>query len=128
MDTLSAFAKGEASQGNRVRIFDWDKAAAILANGRVQEAEAGLEGDWEWTGGAILRGGEALTSREDTYVYLASTWATPQLLICGETCLPCWRWLDETPRLGGRDPVARVGAGDPAGQLAAGHHRRQRGR
>jgi hypothetical protein len=96
MDTLSAFAMAQASRGNRPKVFDWDKAAAILANGRVQDASAGLEGDWEWTGGAILRDGKPVPA-DDTYTYLASTWATPQLLVEGECCVPCWRYEDETP-------------------------------
>lgn len=96
MDTLSAFARGEASRGNPLKVFDWDKAAAILANGRVRDASAGLEGDWEWTGGEILRDGKPVPA-DDTYTYLASTWATPQLLIAGECCVPCWRDEDDAP-------------------------------
>lgn len=96
MDTLSAFARGEAARGNRIRVFDWDKAAAILANGRVQSARAGLQDDWDWTGGDILRDGQPVP-RDETYTFLASTWATPELLICGETCIPCWRYKDESP-------------------------------
>src|SRR6185437_11246778 len=96
MDTIQAFAMAEANRGNPLKVFDWDKAAAILANGRVQHAEAGLEGDLEWTGGEILRDGQPV-ARDDTYVYLASTWATPLLIISGEMALPCWRHQDETP-------------------------------
>jgi hypothetical protein len=99
MDTMSAFAMGEAHRGERAKVFDWDKAAAILANGRVQSAGAGLSNDWDYTGGDILRDGEPVDS-DDTYTYLASTWATPELMIHGETCIPCWRWEDESPGWG----------------------------
>lgn len=95
MDTLTAFARGQAAQGNRARVFDWDKAAAIIVNGGVQSAAAGLEDDWEYTGGDILRDGQPVPA-DDTYTYLASTWAMPQLLIHGEACVPCWTWEDET--------------------------------
>lgn len=97
MDTMQAAMMAEVHKDDRIRVFDWDKAAAILANGRVQDAEAGLENDLEWTGGKILRDGRPLTSREDTYTYLASNWATPLLIITGETSLPCWRYQDESP-------------------------------
>lgn len=96
MDTMQAFAMGEASRDNPSKVFDWDKAASILANGHVRDAEAGLENDLDWTGGTILRDGQPV-DRDDTYTYLASTWATPLLIITGEMGLPCWRYEDDTP-------------------------------
>jgi hypothetical protein len=33
--------------------------------------------------------------RENTYVYLASNWATPEIEIHGTT-MDCWRYEDET--------------------------------
>ena len=100
MDTLQAFAMGEASRGRPIMVFDWDKAAAIIRNGHVQSARAGLSGDWEWTGGDILADGKPVPA-DDTYTDLASTWAEPELLIVGEACVPCWRYEDEAP---GWDP------------------------
>jgi hypothetical protein len=99
MDTLSAVAMNKASRGSRVRVFDWDKAAGIIANGRVTEAAAGLQDDWEWTGGAILRECQPVPA-DDTYTYLASNWAIPELRLestpDGDITLPCWLWADET--------------------------------
>ena len=94
MDTLSADMMGQAHRGNRIRVFDWDMAAAIIVNGRIRNAGAGLGGDWAWTGGDILTDGQPVPA-EDTYVYLASTWAVPQLMADGDL-LPCWIWEDET--------------------------------
>jgi hypothetical protein len=78
MDTLSAFARGEANRGKDLMVFDWDKAARYIKENNILDASAGLSGDWEWTGGEILRNGKPVP-REDTYTYLASTWATPKL-------------------------------------------------
>lgn len=95
MDTLSAFIRGQASKGHPERVFDWVTAAQIIVNARITEAEAGLEGDWEWTGGKILTRGQPVPAR-DTYTYLSSTWAIPMLSICGEGYLPCWIWQADT--------------------------------
>ncbi len=32
MDTMSAFARGEANRGNELKVFDWDKAATPPPN------------------------------------------------------------------------------------------------
>lgn len=95
MDTLSAFAMGQASKGNPVKVFDWDEAATRIKVASAQTASAGLEGDWEWTGGDILRDGKPV-QREDTYVYLASTWAIPELVIDGDEPIPCWKFQADT--------------------------------
>ncbi len=98
VDTLSAFAMGEANRGKPQRVFDWVKAAELIRERRPAAAEAGLEGDWEYTGGVIYRGGAPV---HDEYTYLASTWATPQLMLLGcesggDDTVDCWRWRDET--------------------------------
>ena len=82
MDSMSAFAMGEANRGKDSMVFDWDKAARLIKESGQQEAQAGLAGDWEWTGGSIFTGGEPDT---ESYTYLASTWATPELKLGGET-------------------------------------------
>src|SRR5258708_35495105 len=99
MDTATAFARGEAArrEGARSRVFDWDKAAAIIASGHVTHASAGLSGDWNWTGGPILAGGQPVPA-EDTYTYLSSLWAIPQLSLMDETAIPCWRRQGQTRR------------------------------
>jgi hypothetical protein len=83
MDTLSAFAMGQANRGKEPMFFDWIKAATIIVERGAKEASAGLAGDWEWTGGPILKNGKPVR-KEDTYTYLASTWATPQLEVDGD--------------------------------------------
>ena len=95
MDSMSAFALGEAAKGNPRKVFDWDQAAKRIAETKPRAADAGLEGDLEWTGGAIWRDG-AIVPQEETYTYLASTWATPILILDGEE-EPCWKWEEETP-------------------------------
>lgn len=104
MDTLDAFLLGYMSRGDRVRSFDWDKAAEILAVRRPDVAYAGLESDLEYTCGCIWQGGRPLLDAMDADsdgaygtqdTYLSSTWATPVLLIGGDE-IPCWRYESET--------------------------------
>lgn len=85
MDTLSAFALGEANRDKERKVFDWDKAARILRERRPASASAGLSSDLEWTAGTIFANGAPVT---DDYTFLASTWATPVLVIDDEeiTC------------------------------------------
>lgn len=81
MDTLSAFAMGEANRGRDSRVFDWDKAARMIREHKPKEAVAGLASDMEWTAGVIYRDGKIV---DDEYTYLSSTWATPVLLLDDE--------------------------------------------
>lgn len=94
MNTLEAFARGQASRGQRARVFDWDKAARIIKERGANEAWAGLAGDWGYTGGRILSDGKPVPS-EETYVFLASTWATLELEVDGDL-MDCWTWVDES--------------------------------
>lgn len=94
MDTLSAFAKGEANRGKELMVFDWDKAARLIKERKAMNASAGLSGDWEYTGGDILENGIPVPE-DETYVYLSSTWATPELEINGEI-IDCYRMESET--------------------------------
>ena len=80
MDTISAFARGMANSGRPRMVFDWKRCAEIIRDERPREVEAGLAGDWEWTGGVIFRDGKIV---EDEYTFLSSNWATPQILIDG---------------------------------------------
>ncbi len=95
MDNMSAFAMGQANRGNELKVFDWELAAKIIKERGALNASAGLSGDWEWTGGKILRDGTPVP-KDETYTYLASTWATPELEIDGET-IDCYRIQSETP-------------------------------
>lgn len=79
MDTLQAYAMAQAHKGNHFKVFDWDKAARLIRERGAQRAGAGLSGDWEWTGGQILKDGKPIP-REDTYTFLASNWAMPELV------------------------------------------------
>lgn len=71
-------------------VFDWDRAARRIVEANAGDASAGLESDWEWTGGPILANGVPVPASE-TCVYLASTWATPILSLDGVE-EPCWRY------------------------------------
>lgn len=75
--------KAEQSRGNVSRAFDWDKAAEIIKDYHTRHGdlicEAGLKGDWAYTGGVIFENG---LPTNDSYTYLSSTWATPCLVLC----------------------------------------------
>lgn len=101
MDTMQAFALGQAAlaRGDEHMVFDWNKAAQFIVERRPEEAIAGLARDMEWTSGPIFRDG-APVPEEDTYVFLASPWATPILrLICPEADedIPCWLYMSQAP-------------------------------
>lgn len=98
MDTMTAFLLGESTKHLEPKVFDWEKAARLIRESGANEASAGLSGDWEWTGGAIFRNGEPVPE-EETYVYLASTHATPELELNGEV-VDCYRLKSETPGWG----------------------------
>lgn len=98
MDSMSAFAMGQMSRDQPLMVFDWDKAAKIIREQGATHAGAGLSGDWEYTGGTILEGGKPVP-RDETYTYLASTWATPELEIDGEY-IDCFRMQSESPGWG----------------------------
>lgn len=89
-DTMSIIARAEMARANKkpMRCFDWNAAATIMKSRNVQNAQAGLQEDWGYTGGPILSDGKPI-DRENTYVYLWSIWATPILIIDDEE-IPCW--------------------------------------
>lgn len=93
MDTLTAFAMGEANRGKETMVFDWDKAAELIRDSGCTEAEAGLRGDWAWTGGCIFEEGKPTCEH---YTFLESTWAVPELEINGKR-IPCFRMYSQTP-------------------------------
>lgn len=100
MDTLSAFGMGEANRGREAMVFDWEEAERRIKASGTQNATAGLRGDWEWTGGPILENGRRL-SADESYTYLASTWAEPELDLCqGDGPEPCYRMRSQTPGWG----------------------------
>ena len=91
---MSAFIQGDEARarGAKLMVFDWDKAARLIKKKKPNIASAGLSGDWEWTGGEIFKNGEPVT---DSYTYLASIWATPELDLDGDI-IPCYKMKDET--------------------------------
>ena len=93
METSLAFAMGELHRNDPLMVFDWDKAAGILAMRNPDEAVAGLQDDYEYTAGTIWRSGKPVM---DEYTYLASTWAHPMLII-GDEEIECWRYKSEAP-------------------------------
>ena len=95
MDTMQAFTLGQANRGREMKVFDWDKAARLIVESGMKDASAGLDADWNYTGGPIFSDGKPVR-KEDTYTYLASTWAIPELEIDGEM-VDCYRMESETP-------------------------------
>ena len=87
----SAAAKRRGGVG---KVFDWDKAARRILETQAFNASAGLAGDWGCTSGEIWRDGKPVP-QEDTYIYLASPWATPELDIDGNI-EDCWIAADQT--------------------------------
>ena len=96
MDTMAAYAMAQASQGKELMVFDWNKAAQIIKDWGASKASAGLEADFEWTGGVIFEHGKPET---EEYTYLASVWAKPQLYIDGEF-IPCFLMQSDCPGQG----------------------------
>ena len=95
MDTVAAFMMGESHRDKELKVFDWDKAAEIIKERGLKEASAGLSGDWSYTCDTIFADGQNV-SKDDTYTYLASTWAIPALKIDGDI-IDCYKLQSETP-------------------------------
>lgn len=68
--------------GKPMMTFDWDAAAQIIKDEVTKHpdlvAEAGLQGDWAYTGGIIFQKGFATNEH---YTYLSSNWAQPTLIL-----------------------------------------------
>lgn len=95
MNTAIASLMCIMSQGNELMVFDWEKAAQLIAERGARAASAGLSGDWEWTGGIIFANGSPVP-QEDTYVFLASKWAVPEIDIDGDL-MDCYRLESDCP-------------------------------
>ena len=99
MDTYSAMLLGMMNRGRTSRVFDWNKAAEIINEKHILNADAGLQNDMEWTAGEILRDGKPVTN---SYTFLASVWAIPVLSYYKSeedeypTEIPCYVMADET--------------------------------
>lgn len=92
MDTMRAFTMGQINRHKEPMVFDWDKAARIIAERKPEHTAAGLRGDWGWPAGTIYEDGKPVF---DDYTFLASTWATPLVEIDGEY-IECYVMQSET--------------------------------
>lgn len=81
METSRAFVMGQLSRHSQIMVFDWHKAASIIRDEKPKFVSAGLRGDWEYTGGDIFLDGKPVL---DSYTYLASTWAKPEINVDGD--------------------------------------------
>lgn len=79
---LGIESQAARQRGAIQKAFDWDKAAVIIKENLTLhpnlKAEAGLQGDWTYTGGVIFEDGKPTN---DDYTYLSSNWATPTLIL-----------------------------------------------
>jgi hypothetical protein len=79
---LGIQSREAAEKGAIFKAFDWDKAAEIIKNKFKLYpdllAEAGLQGDWNYTSGTIFKEGEPVIG---SYKYLCSNWAIPTLIL-----------------------------------------------
>lgn len=100
---LGIQAKQAKREGKQQRAFDWDKAAEIIREKFLLHpdliAEAGLQGDWGYTGGEIFENGRPTNS---SYTFLCSNWATPTLILSydgmEQESIDCY--VDENERMG----------------------------
>lgn len=91
---VGGILRGMQNKGRPSMVFDWNKAAQIIAKRKPAIVSAGLAGDWDFTGGDIFKDGKPIP-KDETYVYLASTWATPSIEIDGHRT-PCFVMADKT--------------------------------
>ena len=94
MDSVTAFNKGQASKGKEPMVFDWFKAVKLILEFKATNASAGLQDDWNWTGGDILVNGNPL--KENESCYLSSTWAIPEICI-DDTYYECYAMQSKVP-------------------------------
>lgn len=75
-----------------MKQLDWKHAREICEKYHGHKVSAGLSEDWFCTGGTIYDG-EKYVDEADTYVYVASMWATPVVVVEfdeGDLKIPCW--------------------------------------
>ena len=89
---MSAFAKGYENKGQEKMVFDWVAAAQKIREIKPKIAKAGLQGDFENTGGIIYEDGKINTK---SYTYLASGWARP-ILILDDVVYECFLMEEQT--------------------------------
>jgi hypothetical protein len=99
MNNASAFIMGELNRGMEMMVFDWNKAAKLIKDYNAKNARAGLNSDWEYTGGEIFIDGKP---NKEGYTFLSSTWATPEIEINGEI-FDCYIMESKMPKEWGED-------------------------
>lgn len=83
LNTMSLYALGKANQDKEPMVFDWHKAAQLIKEKKPTFVQAGLAGDWSYTGDKIYENGEPKCDQDLNYCYLKSTWATPTIELDG---------------------------------------------
>lgn len=114
MDTFECAIRAQLArkEGQKLKVFDWDKAACIIKTflmalqkrGTLLCVYAGLRADAGNTTDVIFEDGKVVT--EDRLCYLASIWDTPVLTLYitddtgneSEKEIECWRYKDEVPQ------------------------------
>lgn len=96
VDSMTGYLIGQAHKNDPLMVFDWDKAARLIVEHKPDYAGAGLRGDWEYTGGTIYTADGGPVPEEDSYAYLESTWAQPELEIDGMRS-ECWLYEKDAP-------------------------------
>ena len=99
---LGTKAQEAKEKGNIFMAFDWDKAAKLIKDkfetNKDLVAEAGLEGDWNYTGGEIFEDGKPTN---ENYTYLQSNWAAPTLILnYGDKSEEIECWVEANERFG----------------------------
>lgn len=76
------FLGSPAPEGSPLMMFDFNKAAELIREAHKAHpdlvADAGLQGDWNYTGGEIFTNGKPTN---ESYTYLSSNWAKPTLIL-----------------------------------------------
>lgn len=79
---IQGFTENVGGNSKDFKAFDWVKAAKLIKKTIKKHpgliAEAGLQGDWNFTGGVIFEEGQPVS---ESYTYLQSNWAVPCLLL-----------------------------------------------
>ena len=91
MKSEEAFARNKAARDagiSTMNIFDWEEAANLIESMGATNASAGLQDDWEWTGGQIFKDGKKYF---EDYTYLQSRWAIPEIQLDDGMELPCYK-------------------------------------
>lgn len=99
MDMARMYDKALAAKvaGTKRRVFDWARAAQIIAERQPDAADGGLKEDWFGTAAVIYADGAIVRGNP----YLVSMWATPILVLAFVDADPieieCWITEDEVP-------------------------------